>query len=69
MACIESTASSTALASAIAGPASVSSDAGSVTQHNLMDLIEADKYQASKCAGNSKRQGLRITRLLPPSAV
>jgi hypothetical protein len=69
MACDDATAASTALASAIAGPAKVQGDAGMVESHKLSDLIEADKYQSAKCAGSSPRRGLRITRLIPPGAI
>lgn len=65
----ESTAASSALASAISAPQEVSSDAGSVKEHSLKDLIAADQYQASKDAASSKRKGLRITRLVPPGSI
>lgn len=69
MASEESTAASEALAAALAGPAKVSGDAGSVESHKLADMIAADQYVAAKDAALSKRQGLRITRLNPPGAV
>lgn len=51
-----------------AGPASVSGDAGSVTQRPLSELIEADKYLAAKEAGKQPNRGLRLTKLVPPGA-
>lgn len=50
------------------GPAQASSDAGSFTQQKLTDLIEADRYLASKCAGSKTSRGLRFTKLVPPGA-
>jgi hypothetical protein len=49
-----------------AAPASVSGDAGSMTQHNLTDLIAADKYLASKRATLRPHDCLRRVRLVPP---
>lgn len=69
MASDESTAASDALSAALAGPAKVSGDAGSVESHKIADMIAADQYLAAKDAASSTRQGLRITRLIPPGAV
>lgn len=69
MACDDATAASDALNAAIQGPAKVSSDAGSVEQHPLSELIRADQYMASKCAASKRRRGLRFTRLIPDGAV
>jgi hypothetical protein len=69
MPCPDSGPSSNAIAAALGGPQSVTSDAGSVTQYGLGDLIAADKYLASRCAATSKRRGLRYTRLIPDGTV
>ena len=69
MACDNSTAAEAALVAAMTGPKSVSSDAGTVEQQPLADLIAADKYLSAKCAASSTRRGLRITQLVPPGAV
>lgn len=53
---------------AASGPKRVRTDAGEVETHDLSKLIEADKYLAAARAASTKRQGLRITRLLPPGA-
>jgi hypothetical protein len=52
-----------------AGPASVSGDAGSVTQHPLRDQIEADKYLEARKAAKSAGRGLLFSKLVPPGAV
>ena len=51
------------------GPAKASGDAGSIDQHKLKDQIAADKHLASKSAAESKSQGLRFNKFVPPSAV
>ncbi len=50
------------------GPASVTTDAGTVTQHNLKDLIEADRYLASKRAAATRRRGVRVSRVVTGGA-
>jgi len=49
-------------------PRNVSSDAGSVGQHSLQDLIAADKYLAQKTSAtaNPKRMGIRMGVLRAP---
>ena len=49
-------------------PRNVSSDAGSIGQHSIPDLIEADKYLARKAsvAANPKRMGIRMGVLRAP---
>lgn len=69
MPCEDATAASEALTAAIAGPKKVESDAGSVEQHAISELIEADRYQAAKCAAVNGRRGLRFTRLIPDGTV
>lgn len=65
----DAAAASAALTSAISAPSKVSGDAGSVESHSLADLIEADRYAASKAVGSTPKRGLRITRLLPPGSI
>ena len=50
------------------GPASVRTDAGEVVAQSIPDMIEADKYLASRNAvgaGNAHR-GLRFNKIIPP---
>jgi hypothetical protein len=47
-------------------PARVTSDAGSVEQHSLRDLIEVDRYLSTKEAVKEKRRGLKFNKLVPP---
>ena len=49
------------------GPASAEVDGQRVTQHNLKDQIEADRYLQSKQA-MKKGLGIRLTKLVPPGA-
>jgi hypothetical protein len=51
-----------------AGPASASGDSGSVTQHNLKDQIEADRYLKAKAGAALPRRGLRFSKVIPPGA-
>jgi len=53
----------------LSGPASVSSDAGTVQQHSIPDQIEAANYLAGIAAANSRRRGLRFNRLVPDGTV
>ena len=53
------------------GPKRVRTDAGEVESQSLADMIEADKYLASRnatAAGNTHR-GLRFNKLIPPGSV
>ena len=50
------------------GPAKASGDAGAIEQHRLTDLIEADRYLASKEASKTKARGLKFNRIVPPDA-
>ena len=60
------------LADAAVGPKRVRTDAGEVEAHDLDQIIEADKYLASKAAvsgsGNTRR-GLRFNKLIPPGTI
>lgn len=51
------------------GPAAVSGDAGSMRQHPIRDLIEADKYLKSLAATSAKTLGIRMTKIVPPGSV
>ena len=48
------------------GPASVRTDAGEVVAQSIPDMIEADKYLASKNASAAAHRGLRFNKLIPP---
>jgi hypothetical protein len=65
----DGTAIGDAIAANAVGPASVTTDAGSMTQHSIPDQIAADKHLASKSAASKPLRGLRLTKLLPPGAV
>lgn len=51
------------------GPSEVSSDAGTVKQFALSDLIAAHKYLASTEASTGRKSGLRFSRLIPDGTV
>ena len=51
------------------GPKRVKGDSAEVEQHDLDDLIAADKYLASKAAATSKGLGIRLTKTIPPGTV
>jgi len=51
-----------------AKPSSASNDMGSVTKRPLSELIEADKYLASKAAASKAHKGLTFSKLIPPGA-
>lgn len=55
------------------GPSRVRTDAGEVESQPLADLIEADKYLASRDAvsasANRTHRGLRFNVLKPPGSV
>jgi len=59
------------LAEAAVGPKRVRTDAGEVEAHDLVDIIEADKYLAAKAAaaGTNKHRGLRFNRIIPPGTI
>ncbi|MBN2377051.1 MAG: hypothetical protein JXD22_11660 [Sedimentisphaerales bacterium] len=59
----------TALETNAQGPARVSGDQGSVSQHSLSEQIAADKHLASKAAARAGRIGLRLHRMKPPGTV
>ena len=49
-------------------PQTVSADGVIVKEHQLPDLIAADKYLQTKTAATKKRGGLHITRMIMPGA-
>ena len=51
------------------GPASVRTDAGEVVAQSIPDMIEADKYLASRNAPAAAHRGLRFNKLIPPGSV
>lgn len=51
------------------GPASVRTDAGEVVAQSIPDMIEADKYLASRAAPAAGNRGLRFNKLIPPGSV
>jgi len=53
---------------AAAGPARASNETGAVEQQPLGELIDADRYLASKEAAANPRKALRFTKLVPPGA-
>ena len=56
-----------AIAENAAGPKRAAGDTGSIEQHSLPDLIEADKYLAAKkAARKGKGLGIRFVKLVPP---
>lgn len=58
---------SAAIAENAAGPKSASGDSGSMSQHSLLDQIEADRYLASKRAASRRNSlGIRHLKLVPP---
>jgi hypothetical protein len=58
------------ISEAAQSPQRVRTDAGEVEAHDLSQLIEADKYLASRNAASAtnKRRGLRFNKLIPPGA-
>lgn len=59
---------STQIQSLANGPAEVSGDAGSVKQRSVSELIEADRYLASKTAMANPLKGLRFAKITPPGS-
>lgn len=57
-----------AIADNAAGPAKASGDSGSVEQHSLKDVMDADRYLASKNAMKRRDRGIRMSRIAPPGA-
>lgn len=69
MACDNFSQASSAIASSVIGPITVSGDAGSVTQRSAADMILAANYLAGLCAAKTKRLGVRYTHLRPDATV
>ena len=66
MACEDADTATDAIKAALAGPKQVTADGMTVEQFGLLEMIEAQKHLASKCAATSPRRGLRFTRLIAP---
>jgi hypothetical protein len=64
----ESTDLSDAIANAANGPKRVQGDEGEVEQHDLADLIEADRYLQQKAAASNGAKAMRLTKIVPPGA-
>ncbi len=47
-------------------PSSATIDGNTVTQRRIKDVIEADRYLASKTAGSRAHLGLRFTKVVAP---
>lgn len=63
----EDTDQSDRIAEIIQGPASASGDTGSMTQQNVRDVIEADKYlSAKRSAGRGGLRGVGICKIKMP---
>lgn len=50
------------------GPKRAKGDSGEIEQHDLKSQLEADRYLASKQAMNSKKLGIKFTKLIPPGS-
>ena len=51
------------LKQAVNNPLSANVDGQSISQHNLKDLIEFDRYMESKKASKGKKIGIRLFRV------
>ena len=69
MACDAVTSANNSIISAIQGPSYVQTDAGTVSQHSLSELIKVAGYVSGTCASQSSRQGVRFGRLIPDGTV
>ena len=52
-----------------AGPKSVTGDSGSVSQHDLSQQIEADRYARALDAQSKRGRGFRVSKIVPPGIV
>lgn len=68
-ACDDAATAKAALVEAISGPSSVTTDAGTVAQHSLTEMLDAARALGADCAAKKPGRGLRFTRLVPPGAV
>lgn len=57
-----------AISDSASGPKRAQGDSGSVEQHPLKEVVEADRYLSSKDAAKRPDRGLRMSRLAPPGA-
>jgi len=58
-----------AISDAAQAPKRAKGDQGEMEQHNLKDLVEADRYLAAKRAAAARRLGVRFLKLQPPGTV
>jgi hypothetical protein len=50
-------------------PKSATTDAGTVSQHPLADIIAADEYLKANAAAESPKRGFSLARFKPPGTV
>lgn len=60
---------STDIAEQAVEPLSVTADGQTTVGRTMQDMIDADRYLATKTASANRRRGLFFTRLLPPGCV
>ena len=60
---------STNIENAATSPAEASVDGTTVKQRPLSEMIEADRYLASKAAMANPMRGLRFSKITPPGSV
>ena len=51
-----------------ANPQRVRTDAGEVESHDLVKMVEADRYLSAARAAKTKNRGLRFTQIVPPGS-
>jgi hypothetical protein len=56
------------LTAALSGPAKAASDAGSMEQHNLKDLIAIDQYLSVRAAITQMNRGCYFSKISPPGS-
>jgi hypothetical protein len=69
MACDAVTSANNSIIQAIQGPSYVQTDAGTVSQHSLSELIKVAGYVSGTCVSQTARQGVRFSRLIPDGCV
>ena len=50
-------------------PRKVTGDAGSVEEHSIPDLIQADRYGKAQSGADKPHRGLRFTKFVPKGTV
>jgi hypothetical protein len=69
MACDAVTTVNNSILQSLQGPSYIQTDAGTVSQHSLSELIKVAGYVSGTCASTSARQGVRFSRLIPDGCV